>query len=122
MSSLYLQIKDDFYYSDFLGLKIIVDKKTGFFNATKLCVSGGKQFYDWFHDDRTQKLWSYLRRYEHNHTIVLNYDINDSNDEISGTYVHEDLILDLALWISPKFYIICKKIIMETASNRTAIG
>lgn len=114
----YLQIKDNFFYTDFLGLKVIVDKTTGFFNATQLCSSGGKQYDNWFFNERTQNLYSYLSSLDKRE---LKYDIK-GDDEISGTYIHEDLVLDLTSWMSPKFYIRCQKIILDISSNRTSIG
>lgn len=33
----YEQIKDNFYYGKFGDFKLVIDKDTGCFNATKLC-------------------------------------------------------------------------------------
>jgi hypothetical protein len=38
------RIRDTFYYGMFGEFKLVVDKSTGCFNATKLCTDGGKQF------------------------------------------------------------------------------
>ncbi len=43
----YEQIKDSFYNGVFGDFKLVVDKKTGCFNATKLCSDGGKSFSKW---------------------------------------------------------------------------
>lgn len=40
-------IKDEYYYGYFGGFKLIINSKNGFFNATKLCATGGKQFNNW---------------------------------------------------------------------------
>jgi hypothetical protein len=38
------RVRDTFYYGMFGEFKLVVDKSTGCFNATKSCVDGGKQF------------------------------------------------------------------------------
>lgn len=44
---IYECIKDTFYYGVFGDFKLVIDKATGYFNATKLCDQGGKRFRDW---------------------------------------------------------------------------
>lgn len=119
MSSLneicYQQIKDNFYYADFQGVKIIVDKKTGYFNATQLCTLGRKQYSNWFKNKKTQELFKSFSNIYRGHNIETKYEINGNyiNTEISGNYIHEDLFLNLASWISIEFYVKCKKIIID---------
>jgi hypothetical protein len=38
------QIQDQYWYGLYGDFKIIIDKDTGYFNATKLCQDGGKEF------------------------------------------------------------------------------
>jgi hypothetical protein len=52
----YEHIKDTFYYGKFGYFNLVVDKKTGFFNATKLCIDGGKEFRFWLRLDRAKEL------------------------------------------------------------------
>lgn len=103
---LYQQIKDNFYYATFMDFKIIIDKTTGFVNATNLCNIQGKKYKDWYRKPTTQQLFKSLQT-KHD---VIKYVIN--GPAISGTYIHEFLILDIALWISPDLYNKCKKIII----------
>lgn len=37
-------IKDTFYHGVFGDFKLVIDKATGYFNATKLCINGGKEY------------------------------------------------------------------------------
>jgi hypothetical protein len=39
----YEHIKDTFYYGLFGDFKLVIDKNTGYFNATKLCIEGGNK-------------------------------------------------------------------------------
>ncbi len=55
----YEQIKDTFYKGLFGDFPLIVDKKTGYFNATKLCNLGGKKYYHWKQTERSKKLIQY---------------------------------------------------------------
>ena len=50
---IYENIKDTFYYGLFGDFRLVIDKRTGYFNATKLCVEGGKEF----------RLWKVLEKY-----------------------------------------------------------
>jgi hypothetical protein len=43
----YEHIKDSFYYGIFGDFKLVIDKTTGYFNATKLCIEGGKEYRKW---------------------------------------------------------------------------
>jgi hypothetical protein len=38
----YELIKNDFYYADYLGFKIVMLKSVGYINASKLCKKAGK--------------------------------------------------------------------------------
>jgi len=47
------RIRDTFYYGEF---KLVVDKSTGWSNATKLCTDGGKQFKNWSRLEKSKRL------------------------------------------------------------------
>lgn len=96
-------IKDTFYYGLFGDFILIIDKNTGYFNATKLCSLGKKSFKHWNGPERTKKLF-----YE------IELDNNDKfNEQITGTYVPKELILDIASWVSIEFYNRCNNIIIN---------
>lgn len=117
----YEKIQDSFYYIDYFGLKLVVDKTTGYFNATKLCELGGKRYIFWLRLDKTKDLIKILNEYlkrTQNHVGDLTYEKKIQNKEtcdksIIGIYIHEYLLLDLALWISTDFYLKCKTIITD---------
>uniref|UniRef100_A0A6G6ADL3 KilA-n domain-containing protein n=1 Tax=Borely moumouvirus TaxID=2712067 RepID=A0A6G6ADL3_9VIRU len=72
-------------YDDFV---VIIDKRNGFINATKLCIQAGKNFDTWF-DDKSNK------------DLVKNINIGDEEViiqnkkgpyEICGYYIHPNIV------------------------------
>ncbi len=113
----YEQIKDNFYYGKFGEFRLVVDKSTGCFNATKLCNDGGKDFSDWSRLKRAKELISFYENYKNSPPDLggWNYEIKGNNRtdfaKVTGQYVQKDFILDIASWISPAFYFKCSKIV-----------
>ena len=112
----YKQISENFYYGMFGDFQLVIDKDTGYFNAAKLCALGGKKFFDWKRLERTKSLLACLRDQCKDGKEII-YEVrtnnNDVTKQISGQYVQQDLILDIASWISPKFYFRCNKIVID---------
>ena len=114
----YERIKDNFYYGLFGDFKLVVDKNTGCFNATKLCNEGGKQFRQWTRLEKSKKLMEYYNRRGNMDGGDIFYEVkgDNRNDEVSkttGQYVQKELILDIASWISTEFYDKCNQIIID---------
>ncbi|CCU55723.1 N1R/p28-like protein [Choristoneura biennis entomopoxvirus] len=98
-----LNIKDSFYYGAFDKYNIIIDKKTGFFNATHICIKNYKKLHEWLNIKNTIKLIKYYNNLLfkiNNKTTIINYKINDNYDNISGIYLHPMLLKHLITWIS----------------------
>ncbi|CCU56203.1 N1R/p28-like protein [Mythimna separata entomopoxvirus 'L'] len=115
----YEQIKDSFYYGLFGDFKLIIDKNTGYFNATKLCKDGGKRFKKWLENDRSKELIECFDKdfgspnsdHQKSTYIIESKGTNKLDLLISGTYVCDDLLLSISTWISTDFYKKCNKII-----------
>jgi uncharacterized protein YoxC len=113
----YQCIKDSFYYGIFGDFKIVIDKDTGYFNATKLCEQGGKDYDTWSCLDKTKDMISYY--YENRvGEMYIGYVIEGSDKDklirqITGTYIPKELILDIISWISYDFYDKCANIIID---------
>jgi hypothetical protein len=102
-------------YGDFIVIMIKSDDYTnGFINATKLCQLGDKRYDKWLKLDYSIELikefsngqnWT-LENIEKNNLFfkLLGGKGNDFNI-IRGTYVNKKLILNIAIWISPNFYL-----------------
>lgn len=101
----YEQIKDHYWYGSLGDFKLIINRNTGRFNATKLCNDGGKVFENWYRNKKTKKLIEYYRHHN-NDFIEMKKENKDDIDTpiISGTYLPEELILSLAFWISQDIY------------------
>ena len=102
--------------------RLVIDKRTGFFNATKMCQAGGKRFDNWLQNKRTRDLIKCVEeemdRSWNSRSGPSTYEVNGGNKDqdgsmISGTYVCKDLILDIASWISPAFYLRCSRIVND---------
>ena len=101
-------------YGDF---DVIMDIKTGYINATKLCAHGGKRFDNWIRNDASKEL---MKEFEDTINISLETPlkisilVNGGNyGYVKGTYVHPDLIPHIASWVSTKFAFKVSKIINE---------
>ena len=105
-------ITERFGYGNYLDLKIIIDGKTNYINATKLCKQNGKKLSHWLENDGNVELleaWSKVNRGRNSDPY---YDINRSDvkgiskadqDRILGKYFHEDLFIMVAQWVSKDF-------------------
>lgn len=108
----YQQIKDNFWYGLFGDFKLIIDKETGYFNATKLCKDSGKLFKHWLENNRTKELIAYFSSGDE-HNELFNVVKCADCEVITGTYVPKELILDITSWISIDFYHRCNNIILD---------
>ncbi|CCV02429.1 hypothetical protein IIV31_057L [Armadillidium vulgare iridescent virus] len=115
----YEHIKDNFYYGLFGDFKLVVDKNTGCFNATKLCNYGGKKFTNWSRLEKSKKLLEHYQSKSWRSFMSASfYEVkltnNDEiNKQITGQYVRKELILDIASWISVEFYDKCNSVILD---------
>jgi len=55
-------IKDTFYYGIFGDFKLVIDRSTGYFNATKLCDQGGKEFKKWSRLEKSKNMIEYYQK------------------------------------------------------------
>ena len=81
----------------FGDFRLVIDKSTGFFNATKLCDQGGKkQFRQWKILEKSKKMIEYYQRScRQNSDGSFFYEVklqnNDNlNKQITGTYVPQE--------------------------------
>ena len=120
---IYEHIKDTFYYGLFGDFRLVIDKSTGFFNATKLCDQGGKNLFNWKRLEKSKRMVEY---YQRNCPSDLKgnflYEVKGANKDktdrqFTGTYVPQELILEIASWVSIEFYDKCNKIILNYFVN-----
>jgi KilA-N domain/Meiotically up-regulated gene 113 len=104
----YEQIKDNFYYGLFGDFKLVIDKSTECFNATKLCNFGKKRFVDWNKTLRSKKLIEYFSsrcddefyKDKSQHTYEIKGDNkNKLIAQTTGQYLPPELLDDVIHWI-----------------------
>ena len=111
----YEHIKDTFHYGILGDFKLVIDKSTDCFNATKLCQQCGKDICQWKRLARSKRLMEVLgvETYE-----VAGGNRDDRTALVTGQYVPKELILDITSWISPRFYVRCNDIIISYFSTK----
>ena len=50
------QIEGNYWYAAYGPFRVVMMKDTGYINATKLCSSGGKEYYRWTQNKASQEL------------------------------------------------------------------
>ena len=106
-------INDDYGYGKYGEFEVIINKRTGYINATKLCKDGGKELFSWVRTNVSNKLVDFIS--ESLHICRDRLLINPKNlpNHLKGTYVHPDLIPHIASWVSPEFAHKVSKIVNE---------
>ena len=112
-------INDKFGYGEYLGFKVIIMKKNGYINASKMCndisdkIGKEKRFRKWKTLEHSQELISGWRKCQSDSEgqnrasekiePFFKY-LGGDKDELflQGHYVHPDLIVHIASWASPK--------------------
>jgi hypothetical protein len=121
-----------FGYGMYLDLRIIIDSKTNYINATKLCALGNKKLFNWHKTDSSKELIAC-----YNESIVspsdqkgIQYEISGGDlkgltrkeqEIIMGTYYHKSIVVHIAQWISPTFAFKVSKIVddyIDTENSR----
>ena len=107
----YESIDDTYSHAEYGDFKVIMNIKTGYINATKLCADGGKRFDHWSANKSSQELTEEVKKNLPEFREAL---ITDNSYGLTrGTYSHPDLIPHIASWVSPKFAIKVSKIVNE---------
>jgi len=116
---IYEHIKDTFYYGLFGDFKLVIDKATGSFNATKLCEQGRKNYFNWSRLEKSKKMVKYYQKNcPSDPKGNFLYEVKGANKDkterlFTGTYVPKELILDVASWVSIEFYDKCNRIVVN---------
>jgi KilA-N domain/Protein of unknown function (DUF3627) len=98
-------------YGDFT---VLMDRETGYINATKLCDDGAKNYSDWTRLKHTSSLCQEVSSSRGIPLDELSRCIVGGQEPlIRGTYLHPLLIPALAIWISPSFAVKASILINE---------
>src|SRR5271156_29768 len=85
----YSQIRDDFWYATYGPFQVVMMKKTGFINATKLCSLGGKDFSRWSENKSSQELIQALNRHRAQENTHDTMESSNSTLEDANTGIQE---------------------------------
>ena len=90
-------------------IMITARPEDGFINATQLCKAGGKKFNHWSSLESTKKLIEALKQDKESVAGIpaTNFMeiIQGGEAKLQGSWIHQDLAIHLAMWISPEFSI-----------------
>ncbi len=114
----YQQIKGDYYWARYGDFKVIMNKATGYINATKLCQLANskegkpKRFDHWRENIESKQLIEAVSASSGIPGGTLLTEPNVSID-LRGTYAHHLLIPHIASWASPVFAVKVSVIISD---------
>lgn len=102
-----------------LGVGYISQRPDGYINATQMCKMAGKLFADYRRLENTQEFLKEL-------SSIMGYPIMDliqskrgGHKDLMGTWVHPDIAIHLAQWLSPKFAVQVSKIVREWMDGKS---
>lgn len=95
-------------------------KLDGYINATAMCQAVGKRFFDYRRLDATGQFLEALSAETGYPVSELIQVVKGSGPQ--GTWVHPDLAMNLAQWLSPKFAVAVAKWVREWLSGRQPDG
>ncbi len=89
-------INDEYSYSTYNNIKVIIHNKTGFINATKLCSLYGKRYNHYTESNKKKEFINNIGL--NSHFLIKAGGKNNNLKIVSGTYVHKDIIDDIIYW------------------------
>ena len=104
------KIDDEFVYGKYGDFTVIMMKRNGYINATKMCehiseqTGSKKPYFNWTKNQSANELIGEIETSQgYKRDELFKVITGGQNMEIRGTYVHPDLIPHIACWASPKF-------------------
>ena len=107
-------INADFGRAEYLGQKVVIMRKNGFVNMTKLCDQKNRKFGNWLENKTSKELVRAVATSSgipDDETMILVK--GGQTPETRGTYVHHRLAPHIASWISPEFGLIVSDIVTD---------
>jgi len=118
----YKDVSDDIIKKEIQSLKLKDNyqleyrEEDGYINITNLCKAGGKQFKHWNSIDKTKRFIEVLSLEVGIPTasvIKLGSGHKIGNTNISETWAHPQVAINIAQWISPEFDVLVSKWVYE---------
>ena len=114
----YKDIPEDVVKTDIQSLKLKDNyqleyrEEDGFINITNLCKAGGKQFKNWNQNDKTKRFLDVLGMeagIPAASLIKVGTGHRIGNSNISESWAHPQVAINIAQWISPEFDVLVSK-------------
>lgn len=94
--------------------------KDGYINATELCKKAGKQWAHYWQNTATQAFLKELSSVNGIPLTDLTQTIQGGTPQFQGTWVHPQVAVDLARWLSPRFAVFVSKIVTDWVEGRVS--
>ena len=101
-------VNEQYAWVNYGQFKLLMMKRNGYVNVTKMCDEGDKHFFNWKKNSRSKELIKYITDELESDPMVT---IMTGENDLRGTYAHPDLIIHIAMWISPSFCIYVTNIV-----------
>ena len=108
-------VNDNYGWGKYGDFRVLIRKKDGYINVTKLCQDGGKEFKSWNRNQYSSELIEEVKstvRYCTEPVVVIDT-VMDGLYSTRGTYAHPDIVPHIASWISPKFAVKVSRIVND---------
>jgi len=107
---IYESVTDEYGWGKYGDFKVLIRRKDGYINATKLCKDGGKLLGHW---SETQGSKQFVEEFKGSIGIPIDplEAIVTGPNNTRGTYAHPELIPHIASWVSPKFAVMVSRIV-----------
>jgi KilA-N domain len=110
----------------FQGIAVGLDKKDGYINATKLCVAyniqngTSKKPWDWTKTDRAKRYIAYVAAVTNIVATELVITKQGGSPDEQGTWIHPDLAIPFATWLSVEFEYTVSKWVQDWQKSKAA--
>ncbi|ALA62489.1 N1R/p28 family protein [Turkeypox virus] len=121
MTNIITCYEDDSYsYITYGYIILIIMKDNNYVNATRICNHKHKRFEDWLKLKESKRLICEVARVNKKWKSIksdkLIIEVNNKGNkkykyDISGNYVHQDLLYNITNWISPSYAVVINKLI-----------
>jgi len=111
---MYEPVTPEYGWGKYGEFKVLIRRRDGYINATKLCALGGKELFNYNANKSSQRFIDEAVLVLGIPKIELIQELNGGNiPVIRGTYIHQDLVPHIACWISPRFAVNVSRILRQ---------
>jgi hypothetical protein len=111
---IYEPVNEQYGWGLYGEFRVLIRRKDGYVNVTKLCKDGGKKLFHWSENEMSRVLVGETSQVLGiPSTQILEVYQAGSNYELSGTYAHPHLVPHIASWISPEFAVKVSRIVND---------